>query len=233
MAIILHLETATKSCSVAISDNERLLALKETQRENSHAEMITVFIQEVLAEAGLQIHQLNAVAVSKGPGSYTGLRIGVSTAKGICYALNKPLISVNTLFSLAQGILHPDRNFDAKTLLCPMIDARRMEVYYALFDTKMHEIKETAAEIITSESFFNYLQDYTLCCFGDGAEKCKTLFEGMPTITFIDDVSLSAKNMIPQALEKFNRGEFENTAYFEPFYLKDFIAGVPNVKGLK
>ena len=218
---------------MALSDNDRLLALKETQRENSHAEMITVFIQEVLAEAGLQIHKLDAVAVSKGPGSYTGLRIGVSTAKGICYALNKPLLSVNTLFSLAQGVLHLDHDFDAKTLLCPMIDARRMEVYYALFDLNLNELKPTAAEIITSESFSEYLQDYTLCCFGDGAEKCKTLFEGMPSITFIDEVFLSAQNMIQQALEKYNNGEFENTAYFEPFYLKDFIAGAPNVKGLK
>lgn len=233
MAIILHLETATRSCSVALSDNDRLLALKETQRENSHAEMITVFIQEALTEAGLQIHQLDAVAVSKGPGSYTGLRIGVSTAKGICYALNIPLLSVNTLFSLAQGVLHLDHDFDAKTLLCPMIDARRMEVYYALFDLSLNELKPNAAEIITSESFSEYFQENSLLCFGDGAEKCKTLFEGVQKIQFIDDVFLSAQYMIPKALERYNRSEFENTAYFEPFYLKDFIAGAPNVKGLK
>ncbi len=233
MAIILYLETATNICSVALAENTMLLSIRETEKRNSHAELITVLIQELLTEAGITFAEIDAVAVSKGPGSYTGLRIGVSTAKGICYALGKPLISVGTLHAMAYGAQHFFPDHDNTTIFCPMIDARRMEVYYALFDNQLKEIKPSCAEIINSESFSELLNQHKIIFFGDGAEKCKALLSEKQNGLFPDQLFVSAQHMIIPALEKYNNNDFESTAYFEPFYLKDFVAGASKVKGLK
>jgi tRNA threonylcarbamoyladenosine biosynthesis protein TsaB len=233
MALLLYLETATKICSVALARDEKLLSLRETAVSNSHSELITVFVREVLEEAGVAITEIDAVAVSKGPGSYTGLRIGVSTAKGICYSLDKPLISVSTLRAMAFGAQLNYPGINSGTLLCPMLDARRMEVYYALFDNKLHEIKPDSAAIITETYFSDIPDDKKLLLFGDGAEKFKSMFKDKPDISLIPDFSISARYMIQPGLDKYNHQKFEDVTWFEPFYLKDFIAGKPNVKGLR
>ncbi|MCE3278443.1 MAG: tsaB [Bacteroidetes bacterium] len=226
MALILNLETATTACSVSLARDGKLLALKELNADYTHAENLTIFIEDVLKEAGCELHSLDAIAVSKGPGSYTGLRIGVSTAKGLCYSLDKPLIALNTLRSMALGILTSRKDMiTSSSLLCPMIDARRMEVYCAVFDAACKEIKETAAEIIEENSFLELLKDHQLIFFGDGAAKCKTTFEGNANAVFIDNIYPSAKDMITASEEVFSKNMFEDVAYFEPFYLKDFVAG--------
>jgi len=180
---------------------------------------------------------LDAVAVSMGPGSYTGLRIGVSTAKGICYAIDKPLIAISTLQSMAAGAKTEMESRLSGTpsqpiLLCPMIDARRMEVYNGLYDTDLRPAREIRAEIITESSFAAELEQHQVWFFGDGAGKCKTVLGKHPNARFIDDFHLSASYMVSLAEEKFHRKEFENVVYFEPYYLKDFIPGIPKVKGL-
>ncbi len=233
MALILSIETATPVCSVALAKDNEVIALKESTKKNSHSEIVTVFIDELLKENKFSFSDLNAVAVSKGPGSYTGLRIGVSTAKGLCYALDIPLIAVNTLQALAFGTSQeysPDPNM--QVLFCPMIDARRMEVYCALFDKNNREVRETKAEIIEPDSFKTYLKSNKVLFFGDGAAKCKDVIKH-PNAVFPENIFASAATMVGITLEKFKNQEFEDVAYFEPFYLKDFIAGIPKVKGLK
>jgi tRNA threonylcarbamoyladenosine biosynthesis protein TsaB len=226
MALILNLETATTACSVSLGRDGKLLTVKELDGEYTHAENLTIFIEEVLKQTGLQLSDVDAVAVSKGPGSYTGLRIGVSTAKGLCYALDKPLIAINTLSSLANGIRHHSSHIIHPTsLLCPMLDARRMEVYCAVYDTKGNEIKATAAEIIDENSFSELLKDHKVYFFGDGAAKCKEVLSKNNNAIFIDNIATSAKDMTAQAEKAYNSKQFEDVAYFEPFYLKDFVAG--------
>lgn len=226
MALLLNLETATTVCSVSLAKDGKLLALKEINGDYSHAENLTVFIEEVVKQAGINLKEIDGVAVSKGPGSYTGLRIGVSTAKGLCYSLDKPLISINTLEHISLSV-----NSNAalvapeNSLFCPMLDARRMEVYCALFDEHNNCVMPTAALIIDEKSFAENLNEHTVYFFGDGAAKCKTALSGNKNVVFIDDVYPSAKNMISLSEEAFNKKQFEDIAYFEPFYLKDFIAG--------
>jgi tRNA threonylcarbamoyladenosine biosynthesis protein TsaB len=203
---------------------------RESREKNIHSSIVTVFIDEVMKECGLSYRDLDAVVVSKGPGSYTGLRIGVSTAKGICYALDKPLIAINTLEAMAAGMLKGTPSLPV--ILCPMIDARRMEVYNALFDTDLNCVRETKAEIIDENSFSEMLTDHILVLAGDGAEKCKALLGNHPNVRFIDDFFPSAINMVLPAEKKFQAAAFEDIAYFEPFYLKDFIPGIPKIKGL-
>lgn len=228
MPYILYLETATHVCSVAIAKNDRLIAIKETSIENSHSSLITVFVEEVVQEAKIQFTDLNAVCVSMGPGSYTGLRIGVSSAKGFCYALNIPLIAVNTLQSMANSYIQKNlAEINEATLLCPMIDARRMEVYSALFNKKLSFIRTTHADIIDETSFQKFLKNNTLIFFGNGAEKCKPFLNKNDHVIFDSDYLVSATGMISLALEKYKKQEFENLAYFEPYYLKDFIATTP------
>ncbi|AMR32848.1 tRNA threonylcarbamoyladenosine biosynthesis protein TsaB [Mucilaginibacter sp. PAMC 26640] len=224
MSYLLQIETATTSCSVALSQNGNVLAFKEINARNIHAEVITVYIQGLITEAGLNYADIDAVAVSCGPGSYTGLRIGVSTAKGLCFALNKPLISVDTLAAMASGIAKK-RNISPGTLLCPMIDARRMEVFTAVFDTAGDIIKPTAAEIIDENSFADLLSKNAILFFGDGAEKCKVALRHNQNACFQEDFINSAVDMTNISTDKFNNAEFVDVAYFEPFYLKDFIAG--------
>lgn len=234
MANILNLETATQVCSVVLAKDGKLLSKRELNEKNVHAEVLTTFIEEVMADAGLKLNDLDAVAVSKGPGSYTGLRIGVSTAKGLCYSLDKPLISVGTLASLthyaAQKLLH---SITPNHLLCPMIDARRMEVYSALFNSELQRQSEVAPLLLDEESFKDLDEDQKLILFGDGSDKTKALFENRPQIEIHEDILCSAEGMMKISEEKFNRQDFEDLAYFEPYYLKEFIAGIPKVKGLR
>lgn len=224
--MILCLETATPSCSVALVHNGEVLACEEDPKGQNHSEKITLFIDAVMKKADISYDQLDAVAVSMGPGSYTGLRIGVSTAKGICYAVSKPLIAVETLHAMAYGGKY-------NGILIPMIDARRMEVYAAIFDENINKIKDTEAVIIDENSFADLKKDHHLYLFGDGADKCAELFANDDKITVIKDFYCSAKYMNTIAQQKFNNKDFVDVAYFEPFYLKDFVPGTPTVKGLK
>jgi tRNA threonylcarbamoyladenosine biosynthesis protein TsaB len=227
MALILHIETATSVCSVALAEDGKLLSLKEENKANTHAEKITLFISDVLEEAGKKIQDLNAVAVSSGPGSYTGLRIGVSTAKGLCYALDKPLIAINSLKGLANSIRNSQLSID-NSLLVPMIDARRMEVYCAVYDSQLDEIEKTAAKIIDTDSFAHLLKEKKIYFFGDGAEKCKPFFLKNNNAVFMDTVFSSAGSMIALAYKKFQQREFEDVGLFEPFYLKEFMDSKKN-----
>lgn len=233
--MILCLETATPSCSVALVHNGEVLACEEDPKGQNHSEKITLFIDSVMKKAGISYNQLDAVAVSMGPGSYTGLRIGVSTAKGICYAVSKPLIAMETLEAMAYGgkvVISSERSERRNLLLIPAIDARRMEVYAAIFDENVNKIKDTEAVIIDENSFADLKKDHHLYLFGDGADKCAEIFADDDKITVIKDFYCSAKYMNTIAQQKFNNSEFVDVAYFEPFYLKDFVPGTPTVKGL-
>lgn len=221
MSKILCLETSTKNCSVALSDGKNLISLKEDGSDKyTHAEKLHVFIEEVLNQGGVKFSDLDAVAVSEGPGSYTGLRIGVSSAKGMAYALGIPLISVNTLQAMANSLL----SGGDKNLLIPMIDARRMEVFCAGFDGKGNAIFPTRAEILESDSFPEAANFDKALYFGDGAEKCQDVLKPKG-FKFVPDIQASAKGMVELAAQKFGAIDFVDTAYFEPFYLKDFVAG--------
>jgi tRNA threonylcarbamoyladenosine biosynthesis protein TsaB len=228
MTYILHLETATKICSVAIAKDGVLISHKETTVANSHSSLITSFVADVVKAAGIELNDLSAVCISMGPGSYTGLRIGVSTAKGFCYALNIPLIAVNTLQSMANyyAANNADKLND-ETLLCPMIDARRMEVFTALFNKDITFIKETSAKIIDEESFQKELSAYKIIFFGDGAEKCRQSLSHNPNAIINTEFTVSSRGMISIAWKKYLAKNFENLAYFEPYYLKDFLATIP------
>jgi len=213
---ILNIETATRNCSVSLAKNGETVLCKEiAELGYSHAEKLHVFIEEILKETGISAQDLNAIAVSKGPGSYTGLRIGVSAAKGLCYALEIPLISVDTLQVLAKQVL------DKSGFIIPMIDARRMEVYSAVFDSHLNKIVEVQAEILTENSYAEMTE--ALYFIGDCQEKCQTVltkanFHFLPEIIFP-----SANEMSGLSYEKFIKNDFEDVAYFEPFYLKDFL----------
>jgi tRNA threonylcarbamoyladenosine biosynthesis protein TsaB len=233
MSLILCIETATPVCSVALAKDGEILAFKETQVKNSHAEVLTVYIADLIKENELIFSDIDAIAVSKGPGSYTGLRIGVSTAKGLCYALDIPLIAIQTLHSLSYGAIKNYRPAGSlPVLFCPMIDARRMEVYSAFFDSGLNQVRETKAEIIEKDSFIEILKLNTVVFFGDGATKCKGIIDH-PNAIFLDDIFPSAQNMVNTAFDAYQNKQFEDVAYFEPYYLKDFIPGIPKVKGLQ
>jgi len=227
MATILQLETATQVCSAALSKNGETIAVKELQANNIHAGSLTLFIQEVMQMAGINYGDLDAIAVSKGPGSYTGLRIGVSTAKGLCFALDKPLIAVGTLPMMASGFLNSEPDFQG--LICPMIDARRMEVFTAVYNTELHAIEQVTAKIIDAESFLAYLEKESITFIGDGAAKCKSAIT-YPNAKFSNENFNSASNMSTLAYGAFKKSEFEDVAYFEPFYLKDFVLTTPKAK---
>ncbi|MDO6603597.1 tRNA (adenosine(37)-N6)-threonylcarbamoyltransferase complex dimerization subunit type 1 TsaB [Arenibacter palladensis] len=217
MTMILNLETATTNCSVSIARNGEIISLREDNSPNySHSEQLHIFIEEALKGASLTFKDISAVAVSKGPGSYTGLRIGVSTAKGLCFSLDLPLISVSTLESLAmQG---HEKNYD---FIIPVLDARRMEVYSAIFDAQGNRLRETKAEIINKDSFLEYAQKGSVLLIGDGAEKCRELLDH-PNFSFLTALP-TAKEMGELSYKKFKANDFENVAYFEPYYLKDFM----------
>ncbi|MGX5691003.1 tRNA (adenosine(37)-N6)-threonylcarbamoyltransferase complex dimerization subunit type 1 TsaB [Arcticibacter tournemirensis] len=223
MALILQIETATTSCSVALSRDGNTIAVKELNERNAHASSVTLFIEDVMKAGNYSMKDLDAVSVSMGPGSYTGLRIGVSTAKGLCYALDIPLISVNTLTSMASKMQEQYQTRDV--LFCPMIDARRMEVYTAVFDKAVNALQPVEAKIIDSDSFAELLDQNIVVFFGDGAPKCKAVLGANSNAVFVDDFINSAADMSKLAFEKFGQQQFEDVAYFEPYYLKDFIAG--------
>lgn len=235
MATILQLETATQVCSAAISVNGETIALKEQMASNIHAGSLTLFIREVMELAGLQFADLDAVAVSKGPGSYTGLRIGVSTAKGLCFAMDKPLIAIDTLQMMAAGFLaqrQEDKALDQdmdKALICAMIDARRMEVFTAVFDSDLNYTGITEAKIVDEHSFADALASGQVTFIGDGALKCAAVIQH-PNALFSDQNFNSAANMSRLADKAYSKGQFEDVAYFEPFYLKDFVLTTPKKK---
>lgn len=217
---ILHIETSTKNCSVSISRNGEMLCLCEEYDQNyGHSEKLHQFVNWVLEGAEINLKELDAVCVSKGPGSYTGLRIGVSAAKGFCFGLDIPLLSLNSLEILAQT--QTDKGFD---LIIPMIDARRMEVYTANFDGNFKMISDIEAKILDETSFQEFA-DKKIAFIGDAVEKSKTILN-LRNAEFIEGIHPSAKQMIALAEQKFIQKEFEDVAYFEPFYLKEFIAGI-------
>ena len=216
MTYILNLETATKNCSVAIAKNSKTLICKEMSEEGySHAEKLHVFIESILNELELTFEDLSAIAVSQGPGSFTGLRIGVSAAKGLAYALNIPLIAIDTLTILAAQAQVSDG------FIVPMIDARRMEVYSAVFNSELEMIRTVQAEIITADSFSEW--DAPLYFIGDGAEKCKAVLEKKSSVFLENIIYPSAKEMGKLSFDKFQKKDIVDVAYFEPYYLKDFL----------
>ena len=227
MALILAIETGTDICSVALVRDGELVALRESDEERNHAKKIAVFVDELLRECGVSADELDAVAVSKGPGSYTGLRIGVSFAKGLCYGQNIPLVAVGSLDSLVEvaredfeaGIIDIE-NWDEATL-CPMIDARRMEVYTQLFDAEGEAQSDVEAKIIDADSFSEERNGKPFVIFGSGAKKCVEVLEGVTLVEVIP----SARGMARLAEKAFAEGKTEDVAYFEPFYLKDFVVG--------
>ncbi|WP_445732070.1 tRNA (adenosine(37)-N6)-threonylcarbamoyltransferase complex dimerization subunit type 1 TsaB [Mariniflexile sp.] len=220
--LILNIETATTNCSVALSRNGQTIILKEDYDKNySHAERLHVYIDAVLNEASITSKDLDAIAISKGPGSYTGLRIGVSAAKGLCFALDIPLISVSTLEALAHQVNCNDG------VIIAMLDARRMEVYATVFDSSHHQIRETEAQIIDETSFNDYLEKDQVYFIGNGVEKTKATIHH-PNAVFIENKLPSANNMGLLAYNKYKINDFEDIAYFEPYYLKDFMALKPS-----
>lgn len=226
MSLILCIETGTDICSVGIARDGELLSLRESDEGRDHARKVGVFVDELFRETGVAPDDLDAVAVGKGPGSYTGLRIGVSFAKGLCYGLRKPLLSVGSLDALVEvaredyeaGILSVEE-WD-RALLCPMVDARRMEVYAQIFDTEGRALNEVSAEVIDAQSFATYRnQGRPFVIFGSGARKCADVLSGVTLV----EVTPSARGLVRLAQQAFDEGRTEDIAYFEPFYLKDFV----------
>jgi tRNA threonylcarbamoyladenosine biosynthesis protein TsaB len=227
--MIICLETATNLCSVALCDTAGVISLRESNETKSHASLLTVFIEEMLKEQAIKASDLEAIAVSKGPGSYTGLRIGVSVAKGIAYGASIPLIAVETTLSMFWGITET-KYFNAESelnsLFCPMLDARRMEVYYSVYDSCGNTIKDISAEIITEDTFVNIPESQKIIFFGDGSIKCKEVINRRNAL-FAVDYRISASHMHKPVFQAFKDHNYEDVAYFEPFYLKDFITSKP------
>lgn len=238
MISLLSIETSTRTCSVALSIDGKPVFDRIHREEASHASQLGVFVWEAMAYARSNQWEIDAVAVSAGPGSYTGLRIGVSEAKGLCYGKGIPLIAVPTLsilaHTVAKSLLSEDAapaNETANSYLCPMIDARRMEVYAALYDVHLREIRPVQTEIVDKDSYREYLEKQPVLFFGEGSDKCRTIIQS-PNAQFIDNIYPTALAMIPLAENAFRRNEFVDAAYFEPFYLKEFQATVAKNKTL-
>jgi tRNA threonylcarbamoyladenosine biosynthesis protein TsaB len=223
--MILCLETATSVCSVALCTADRVISTRQNSENRPHASLLTVFIEDILQEQGVKVNDLDAVAISKGPGSYTGLRIGVSVAKGISYRAGIPMIGIDTPLSMFSGMKYADNELMLKTdglIYCPMLDARRMEVYYCLFDNNGSRLSEISAEIIGENSFSGIPEEKQIIFFGEGAMKCKDVMKRGNSM-FYPGFEISAAHMMKPVSEAFLAGRFEDIAYFEPFYLKDFI----------
>lgn len=217
MSLILSIETATKNCSVSLSEGGNVIALQEIAEANfSHAEKLHVFIEALLREKGKTFQDLKAVAISQGPGSYTGLRIGVSSVKGLCYALDLPMIALDTLEVLARQIKIESG------IIIPMIDARRMEVFTAVYDASYQLLEPVKALVVESDSFVSKEKD-TIHFLGDGASKCKDVIKGKSLVFHDENVFPSAREMAVMAFAKYEKSDFVDVAYFEPFYLKDFV----------
>lgn len=225
MSCILHIETSTEACSVSVSEDGLAVFSQEDLKGPSHAVQLGIFVDEALSFVDSHAMLLDAVAVSCGPGSYTGLRIGVSMAKGVCYGRNLPLIGLPTLEVLSVPVLlHEELPEDA--LLCPMIDARRMEVYAAIYDRALNVKREIAADIVDENSYLEFLDKHPVYFFGNGAAKCREKITH-PNARFIEDIRLLAKWMFPLAEKAMAKDDFKDVAYFEPFYLKEFVASKP------
>ena len=227
---ILLLETATAVCSVALARDGEVLAELHSDQPNAHSSQLSLFVEQLFEQCHMSMSQLDAVCVSSGPGSYTGLRIGVSSAKGICYALSIPLLSVPTLQGMAAQyyMQHPDY----QGMVCPMIDARRMECYTAIYASPTLALKEVDADIITPNIYDEYLNRGPVTFLGDGAEKTRALLGGHPNARYATDFRISSTGMLPTAMQRLQAGQVEDVAYFEPFYLKDFVAKKSVVRGL-
>ena len=226
MACILHIETSTNVCSAALTQDGQLLLEKIERKGPSHATVLPLFVEELVSFADSHAIPLDAVAVSSGPGSYTGLRIGVSTAKGLCYGRDLKLISVSTLELLAVPVLLYGEELPDNALLCPMLDARRMEVYAAIYNRGLGVERSIQSDIVDESSYLTYLDSAPVYFFGDGAKKCEGTINH-PNAHFIEGIEPLARNMMPLAEKRYAKREFEDVAYYEPFYLKDFVAGTP------
>ena len=226
MSCILHIETSTKACSVALSENGSLIFYKENLEGPNHSVICGVFVDEALSFANSHAIPVDAVAVSEGPGSYTGLRIGVSLAKGVCYGRDLPLLSVSTLKLLCVPVLLGKEELPEDALLVPMIDARRMEVYSAVYDRALREVRPIGADIVDADTYLPYLEEHPVWFFGDGATKCQSVIQHK-NAHFIEGIVPLAKWMFPLAERSLHLGEKLDVAYFEPFYLKEFLAGTP------
>ena len=226
MSTILHIETSTDVCSVAVSKDGACLFERDDHEGHNHAVKAGVFVDEALSYCDSQLMDLDAVAVSSGPGSYTGLRVGVSMAKGVCYGRSLPLISVPTLQLLCVPVLLREKVKEENALLCPMIDARRMEVYAQIFDRGLHEVRTIQADIVDGETYRQWLDERPVYFFGNGAAKCMDAISH-PNAHLIEDVEPLARWMFPLAERKCFAQQFEDVAYFVPFYLKDFVAKQP------
>ena len=231
MALLLSIETATHACSVALHEDGKLLASSELHMAQMAGSKLAALIEHGLESCQINPDQIHAVAISAGPGSYTGLRIGVATAKGLCYALNIPLISVNTLELMAfhvkeKILLNTNWQRSGPILLCPMLDARRMEVYTMLLNEELNIVKPTEAKVIDEQSFEQELEKGTVLFFGNGADKCRSMIRH-PHAHFITDIIPSARHMGEMASAKWREGHVENVVTFEPFYLKDFMIRKP------
>ncbi len=220
MSYILNIETATHICSVALSKDGNTIDLIESHEDKTHAELLSVFIEQILQQNKIKTTDLSAIAVSEGPGSYTGLRIGVSVAKGLCYGLKIPLIAIPTLKAMANGAIN---NVKKDALLCPMIDARRMEVYTTIYNTDLNIISNIEAKIIDQNTFNDLLLKNKIVFFGTGSDKCKTEIQNNNAL-FLKEFYISAQHMSNLSYNLFLKQDFKNTAYFEPFYLKEFQA---------
>ena len=223
MSCILHIETSTKACSVALSENGQLIFHKEDLDGPNHAVVCGVYVDEALSFANSHAIPVDAVAVSEGPGSYTGLRIGVSLAKGVCYGRDLPLLSVPTLKLLCVPVLLGKEELPEDALLIPMIDARRMEVYSAVYDRALQEVRPIGADIVDADTYMSYLEEHPVYFFGNGAMKCQSVIQHK-NAHFLDGIVPLAKWMFPLAERSLHLGEKQDVAYFEPFYLKEFVA---------
>lgn len=226
MSCILHIETSTAVCSVAVSQDGAVLYEKVDQDGPNHAVVCGPYVEEVLSFAESHAIPVDAVAVSQGPGSYTGLRIGVSMAKGVCYGRGIPLLAVPTLQLLTVPVLLYHDELPEDALFVPMIDARRMEVYAAVYDRALHELRPVGADIVDAHTYDEWLERGPVCFFGNGSDKCRQVITH-PNAIFVEGIKPLARNMAPLAERALARGETADTAYFEPFYLKEFIATKP------
>lgn len=226
MCTLLTIETSTPVCSCTLSRDGEILMNKENYEGRSHASLLGLLVYEMMEYAREQHIRLDAIAVSSGPGSYTGLRIGVSEAKGLSYGLDIPLIAIPTAHIMASMMRE---KVDENVLLCPMIDARRMEVYATFFDRSLNVIRETSADIVEENSYNDLLEGRKIIFFGNGAEKCRPVITH-PNALFLDDIHPLASGMIPLAEKAFTEKTFVDIAYFEPFYLKEFVATTPRNK---
>jgi len=224
MARILTIDTTTKNCSLALSENGLVLeSIDHNEGEFSHSEKLHVFIEEICIKANVKLKEIDAIAISKGPGSYTGLRIGVSAAKGLCFGLDIPLISIETLEVLCRtyALTH---TLNENDILIPMLDARRMEVYTAVFDARFTKLKKTEALILTADSYREFIKKASCHFIGDGAEKSERLYQGVNS--FFAPNTYPCSKAVAQLVEhKYKIKDFEDVAYFEPYYLKDFVDG--------